>query len=284
MKKVAVLGSTGMAGHVIATYLEEKEYVIYNTSRSAANNKNSASIDACNIEELEKWLDKVDPDYVINCIGVLQNDSDQRPDKAILLNAFLPQKLAFKYKNSQTKVIHLSTDCVFSGATGGYTEDSTQDGTTIYDRSKALGEIRNCKDLTFRMSIIGPDINENGGGLFNWFMKQSGKINGYTKAVWNGVTTIELARAIDSAIKCDLRGLYHLTPQTPILKYDLLSLIGDVFDRDDIQIEPYDAFVVDKTLVNTRTDFDFIISSYPEMVVDMKKWVDAHRDLYGYRY
>src|SRR5699024_1115052 len=108
----------------------------------------------------------------------------------------------------KTKIIHMSTDCVFSGKIGNYKEDSLRDGETFYDRSKALGELDNQKDLTFRNSIIGPDINENGIGLFNWFMKQEGSINGYSKAIWTGVTTLTLAKAMDSALKEDLVGIY----------------------------------------------------------------------------
>ena len=101
----------------------------------------------------------------------------------------------------------MSTDCVFSGKTGGYDESSLRDGETFYDRSKALGELENQKDLTFRNSIIGPDLNEEGIGLFNWFMKQTGEINGYTKAMWTGVTTLTLAKAMESAVQQGLTGL-----------------------------------------------------------------------------
>lgn len=284
LKKIIVLGSTGMAGHVVSTYLEECGYDVYGTSRSVSNTEKSISIDACDLDKLEKWLDSIKPDVIINCIGILNKDADERSHTAILLNAYLPQWLSVKYKSTLTKIIHLSTDCVFSGETGGYTEKSFPDGKTMYDRSKALGEINNDKDLTFRMSIIGPDINENGIGLFNWFMKQSGKINGYTKAIWNGVTTIELSRAIDNAIKTDLKGLYHLTSKTNISKHDLIILFKETFDKKNIEIIPFDDFALDKSLINTRNDFEHTIPSYPDMIKEMKYWVDKHPNLYCNRY
>ena len=281
MKRVAVLGGTGMAGHVVATYLDETGYDVYRASRSSNETKKSRRIDAADFNSLGNWLDEVKPDIVVNCIGALQKLSDERPDQAILLNAYLPQWIAYKYKSNATKLIHLSTDCVFSGARGGYTEADTPDGVTNYDRSKALGEVNNNKDLTFRMSIIGPDQHENGTGLFNWFMKQSGTINGFTKALWNGVTTIELARAIDEAIRQDIKGLYQLAPLEIIDKYSLLQLFKETFKRDNVNIIPFDGFVADKTLVNTRKDFEFAIRSYPRQIEDMRKWILSHSEMYG---
>ncbi|WNR43881.1 sugar nucleotide-binding protein [Paenibacillus roseipurpureus] len=140
MKKVAVLGATGMAGHVIALFLEEKGYDVYRMSRSIANSDKNAQIDASDFTRLISWLDEIKPDVVVNSIGILQKEADARPDLAIQLNAYLPRKLEQQFKGSTTKFIHLSTDCVFSGETGGYTEDSFPDGMTMYDRSKALGE------------------------------------------------------------------------------------------------------------------------------------------------
>jgi dTDP-4-dehydrorhamnose reductase len=175
-----------MAGHVIAAYLEEKSYDVYITSRSAEDGEKSKPIDAADFASLEAWLKHIAPDVIINCIGVLPKEADAYPDIAILLNACLPQRLSRIFRDTKTKIIHLSTDCVFSGKRGRYTEKDDPDGTTIYDRSKALGEIVNGKDLTFRMSIIGPDRHEQGVGLFNWFMAQTGEIRGYTQAIWNG--------------------------------------------------------------------------------------------------
>lgn len=281
MKKVVVLGSTGMAGHVVARYLEEREYDVYRVSRSEMLGSKSIAIDVSDTFALEKWLDGVQPDIIINCIGLLQKACEERPDLAVMVNSFLPKRLEYKYIHTKTKLIHLSTDCVFSGSRGGYYEDDVTDGKTMYDRSKALGEVKNSKDLTFRMSIIGPDQDPSGTGLFNWFMQQTGSIGGYSKAIWNGITTIELARGIDMAIKADLTGLYHLISSKPIDKYNLLQIFKEIFNTE-VEINPVDTIVLDKSLIDTRSDFDFTVKSYLDQIQDMKMWVEKYRELYSH--
>lgn len=269
-----------MAGHVISAYLEEHGYEVFRTSRSEKNTDYTRAIDVTDFNALGNWLDAVEPNVVINCIGLLQKASEARPDLAVLINSYLPHWLENRYTGSTVKIIHLSTDCVFSGDRGSYLEDDFQDGRTIYDRSKALGEIRNQKDLTFRMSIIGPDIDARGTGLFNWFMAQSGEIQGWSKTIWNGITTIELARAIDAAVQQNLTGLYHLVPSEPIAKYDLLQLFKEAFERDAVQINRTDGMELNKTLVNTRSDFSFSVQAYPAQIADMYNWVVRHKELY----
>jgi len=269
-----------MAGNVAVTYLNGQGYDVHYTSLDAPDTDKSKALDATDIPAVSTWLDSVNPDVVFNCLGVLVKESEARPDIAVILNSYLPRYLEHKYKEAKTKIIHLSTDCVFSGTRGGYTETDIPDGETIYDRTKALGEIVNDKDLTFRMSIIGPDKNAKGVGLFNWFMGQSGVIRGYTKALWTGVTTIELARAVDAAIQQNLTGLYHLVPDGPISKYDLLLLFQEIFERTDIEIEPYDDFISDKSLINTRKDFGFKVRCYQEQIEDMRGWVNKHSRSY----
>lgn len=282
MKRIAILGGTGMAGNTAVLYLSDCGYDVYYTSLNAPNTDKSKALDATDIPALSAWLDDVDPDAIFNCLGILVKESDARPDLAVLLNSYLPRYLEHKYAGTKVKIIHLSTDCVFSGTQGGYKENDIPTGETIYDRTKVLGEINNNKDLTFRMSIIGPDQNKNGTGLFNWFMNQKGTIRGYSKAIWTGVTTIELARAVDAAINQNLTGLYHLVPDEPIDKYSLLLLFRSVFDRTDIEIEPYEDFVADKSLINTRNDFDFKVRDYKEQIIDMRNWIDKYHELYKY--
>ncbi len=284
MKRILVLGGTGMAGHVVSTYLEEKGYDVYITSKSAPVSQKSQPVDVTDFVALEKWISSVNPDVIVNCIGILQKQADDYPHLAILINSYLPHWLENAYRSTDTKIIHLSTDCVFSGRRGSYTENDEPDGATMYDRSKALGEINNNKDLTFRMSIIGPDRHDGGTGLLHWFMGQTGEINGYSQVYWNGVTTIHLADAIDEAIKQNLCGLYQLTPKEPINKYHLLLLFQDIFGKTDVQIKPFDGVILNKTLINTRLDFNFRIKTYEEQVRDMKDWVYNHKSLYGSRY
>ena len=284
MKRVLVLGGTGMAGHVIATYLEECGYDVYITSRSASLSPKSKAIDVTDFHALEAWIASIKPDVIVNCIGMLQKQSEASPHLAILINAYLPQWLANTYQDTDTKIIHLSTDCVFSGRRGMYREADEPDGATMYDRTKALGEINNRKDLTFRMSIIGPDRHEAGTGLFHWFMGQTGEINGYSEVYWNGVTTVHLAQAIDEAIKQGLSGLYQLASKDPINKFDLLLLFQQVFGKTDVVIKPLTGKTLNKTLLNTRTDFAFRLKSYPEQISEMKDWVYSHQTFYGKRY
>ncbi|NCU29259.1 SDR family oxidoreductase [Candidatus Saccharibacteria bacterium] len=279
---ILVLGAGGMAGHVVATHLIEKGYDIVTVSARNKLNNSTILLDATDTAKLRELLETNNFDVVINCIGILIQQSESRKDLASYLNGYLPHFLENFYKNSKTRVVHLSTDCVFSGKNAPYYENSPYDGETFYDRSKALGEIINNKDLTLRMSIIGPDMQKSGVGLFNWFYAQSGTINGYEKAIWNGITTIELARGIESAIDQGLTGLYHLVPNENISKYDLLSLFAKTFNKSDLSISPDVSVEQDKTLVNSRTDFSYSVPSYTKMIEDMKAWIEDHQDLYGH--
>lgn len=280
-KKILVLGSTGMAGHVMTAYLEEKQtYDVFNLAHKRKLNENTFILDVTKFTEFEEYLDKEGFDVIINCIGILNQYAEASKDKAILLNSYLPHFLQSKFKNLSTKIIHISTDCVFSGKTGPYTENSFKDGDSYYDRTKALGEIYDNNNLTIRTSIIGPDINYNGIGLFNWFMKSQGKVNGYINSIWTGVTTVELAKAVDMAIIKDISGLYHLVPEKSINKYELLLLFKDIFNKKDIYINKYNNEPIDKRLLNTRHDFDYEVPDYITMISEMKEWVLNH--LYFY--
>ena len=167
-----VLGSTGMAGHTIALYLHEQGHDVTAFSTKTFSYCNNINGDAANKSFVVSMLQDGNYDVVINCIGVLNQACDKEPSRAVYLNSYLPHLLVDTLRNSNTKLIHMSTDCVFSGKLGSYSENSFRDGETFYDRTKALGEVNDNKNLTFRNSIIGPDMKENGIGLFNWFMKQ----------------------------------------------------------------------------------------------------------------
>ncbi len=236
--------------------------------------------DACDSKALESVLGQHSFDAVINCIGVLNRAVDANPYTGIWLNSCLPHLLTELTANTLTRVIHLSTDCVFSGhESGDYQEDSFRSANTLYGRSKALGELNDSKNLTFRTSIIGPDNKVDGIGLFNWFMGQAGLVNGYTHAIWTGVTTIVLAEAIAVALGQNLTGVYHLVNGAKISKYQLLRLFNSL-RAVPINIQPDDRVCEDKSLVNRRTDFPFTIPSYEQMVADMGKWVVTHKALY----
>ena len=281
VKSIIVLGANGMAGHVITIGLREdkKNYNVISVARSSSEIKPTVILDVTDFNGLNSLIHSSKPDVIINCIGLLNKTAENNPDQAILINAYLPHFLESTTKNTKIKVIHISTDCVFSGEQGSYLETSFKNGYGYYAQSKALGELNNSKDLTFRTSIIGPELNENGIGLFHWFTKQNSEIMGYTNALWTGVTTIELLNAIKCALENDFVGLYHLVNSEKISKFNLLSLFNEVFCTD-LSIIPYDAYSVDKSLINTRSDFSFHVSGYKEMIIEMSKWIYNHKELY----
>lgn len=281
MRRVLVLGAGGMAGHVVSLYLRENGYSVDTLSASSKLDDKTYLLDVADLNKFSDFLSTKKYDIIVNCIGILVKESDARKDLAILLNSYLPHYLEHKYSNSKTKIIHLSTDFVLlANKPNSHAADSDNNSPSFYDLTKTLGEINNDKDLTFRMSIIGPVLKKGGQGLFNWFWQQSGKITGYDKVLWSGITTIELAKGIKAAIDQDLTGIYHLVPKNNISKYNLLQLFKKVFGRGDIEVRPNSDVVSDRTLTNTRADFNHFVSDYPTMVQEMKNWIKEHRNLY----
>ena len=177
--------------------------------------------------------------------------------------------------------MHISTDCVFNGARGGYTEQDYPDGKTFYDRSKALGELINEKDITFRCSIVGPDMNPKGIGLMNWFLQQKEEIKGYAKVFWTGQTTLQLAKTIEEAVRAQAAGLYHMVPATSISKCELLELFNRFLRKKEILIERDETFVVDKSLKRTNlADFDYVVPDYETQIRELGNWMREHKELY----
>lgn len=278
--KILVLGASGMAGHTVALYFKEQGYEVHAFARRPFPYCKWIQGDAFDIENLKTIVTTGRYDVVINCIGLLNQFAESAPEKAIYINSYLPHLIVSWLKDTFTRFIQMSTDCVFAGNTGPYDEESFPDGKSYYDRTKALGEVNDDKNLTFRNSIIGPDINENGIGLFHWFMQQNGSINGFTKAIWTGVTTLTLAKAMECAIRTDLSGLYNLVNNDSINKYDLLCLFNQYFRNNELTIKQSDKLVLDKTLLCKRTDFDFVVPSYEQMIIEMKEWVNNHKEIY----
>jgi dTDP-4-dehydrorhamnose reductase len=278
--KILVLGATGMAGHTVALYFKEKGYNVVSFSRTPFLFCENIIGDVFETEKFKSILIRENFDVVINCIGILNQDAVNYPTKAVFLNSYLPHFIVDILKNSKTKLIHMSTDCVFAGNSGPYFEASFCDGTTFYDRTKALGEVNDTKNLTFRNSIIGPDMQQHGIGLFNWFMQQRGPINGFTGAIWTGVTTLTLAKAMEKAIEQDLCGLYNLVNDQSISKYELLQLFNKEFCDSEVTINMQDKFQLDKSLKNTRNDFLFEVPPYDQMIKEMYDWIVKHKNLY----
>ena len=270
-----------MAGHLISLYFKEKGHNVVGFARSESKLLDSTIIgDASNMSLIKGMLEDGDYDAVINCIGLLNQFAENNKAMAVLLNGYLPHYLVEVTKGMQTMVIHMSTDCVFAGNDGPYYEDSLPNGTTFYDRTKAIGEFNNDKDLTFRNSIIGPDIKESGIGLFNWFMKQAGTIGGYTGAIWTGVTTYTLAKAMEAALNENLTGLYNLVNNESINKFDLCSLFNKHFRNGEVSINPDSRLQLDKSLRRKRNDFSFVVPSYEQQILEMREWVENHKDIY----
>lgn len=278
--KVLILGGTGMAGHTISIYFKEAGHDVTAFSRSKVDYCKNINGDITDFKSLKNIINEGQYDAIINAIGILNQDAEDNKSNAVLLNSYLPHFLSDTTKEMKTRVIHMSTDCVFSGKTGAYSETSFREGETFYDRSKALGELENDKDLTFRNSIIGPDMSEKGIGLFNWFMKQDSQSNGFIKAIWTGVTTLTLAKAMEQALKENIAGLYNLVNNETISKYELLKLFNKYMKDGQIDLLPSDKLSLDKSLINNRTDFSFKVPSYEVMVAEMKVWIDNHKEFY----
>ena len=276
--KILILGSDGMLGHVVKIYFEEKGYDVVCTTRR--DDKSELYFNITNsVSEIEKIIKRVKPDVVINCIGILNKVADEHKALAILINSYLPHYLDEISVENNFKLIHVSTDCVFDGKTGNYDEMSIPNETSMYGRTKALGEVINDRSVTLRTSIVGPDINENGVGLFKWFMEQEGEVGGYDRVLWTGITTIWFARCMEMAIENNLTGLHHCVNNDVISKYDLLVLFKKYFNKD-IVINHNPDVKSKKTLIRTNKSFDFGIPSYEDMIKDMREWVLNHKKVY----
>ncbi len=275
-----------MAGHVVKKYLSySSKYIIGELARTISLNKFTYSIDVTDLAALDQVIAEFKPAVIINCIGVLNKNAEENRDKAIILNSYLPHHLAKRATAYGARLIHVSTDCVFSGLKGNYLDTDNKDGIGLYAQTKALGEVDYDAHLTIRTSIIGPEIKSNGIGLLHWFLLNKAKeINGYTQAYWGGVTTLQLAIAIENAIEESLSGLIHLTNGVRISKFDLVSIFKEVFNKD-VFIQANDHYKVDKSLaVSAQTKLLGEVPSYEKMVKDMKSWMEENRELYRHNY
>ncbi|MBB3113623.1 dTDP-4-dehydrorhamnose reductase [Paenibacillus phyllosphaerae] len=272
--KLLIVGGSGMAGHLLVRYFRGLEgYDVVYTTRSAKDTE-GLMLEVTDSEAVASLVASVRPDVIINAVGVLNQDAEQHPLLAYQVNGLLPHWLRHQAEAVSARLIHVSSDCVFTGKRGAYTEQDQPEGVTVYARSKALGEVKDAGHLTIRTSIIGPEVREHGIGLLHWFLKQKGTVNGYARVMWNGVTTLELARAIEYAIaNPQIGGLVHLTAAETVSKLELLRLFQQHFDREDLTIVPDDQIFLDRTLVATRTDWQFETSSYDVMLQQLAQWM-----------
>lgn len=268
--KVIVLGGNGMAGHMITAYLKYKKYDVISLTRNSLDVESEKDRTRFFYGDAGK-----DCDFIINCIGVLGPDSNKDITRTIFLNSWFPHYLENVYSNTKTKVIHISTDCVFNGKRGWYIETDTPNESNIYGRSKALGEINNDKDLTLRMSIIGTEIKDhNRSGLLNWVINNpKNEIQGWRNSIWSGITTLQLAKHIDEYMqKPHITGIYHLVPHYTISKYHLVHYINEVFEcnKTIIEVPGKDE---NKSLLDTRNSTIFSPRpSYYEQLSQLREY------------
>jgi len=211
-----------------------------------------ADVDVENIDNLTRLFAVVHPDVVINCVGLVKQlpEADD-PLSAILINALLPHRLAQLCEVAGARLVHMGTDCVFSGAKGMYTEADASDAKDLYGRSKYLGEVDYPHAITLRTSIIGHEL-DGARSLVGWFLSQEGSVKGFKRAIFSGLPTVEIARLIRDHVipHPDLHGLYHVSTE-PINKFDLLTLVANQYGKS-IDILPDETFVIDRSLDSTR--------------------------------
>lgn len=272
-RKLLIFGGQGMLGHLLVRYFGEcSSYHVQYTTRDKQDPK-GLYVDARDSVLVDKVIEAVAPNVIVNCLGILNQFAEANPQEAYWVNGLLPHRIREAVERVGGKLIHISTDCVFSGNRGDYKENDQPEGTTIYARSKALGEVTGGQHLTIRTSIIGPEIRTQGIGLLQWFLQQQGIVKGYTHVMWNGVTTLELAKAIHHAIEHPFSGLLQLTAPQKISKYELLHLFQHAFDKRDVSIISDEEIRLDRTLINTRDDFTFEVSAYPIMLKQLADWM-----------
>ena len=281
--RILILGSSGLIGHQVYNYLKDNsDFSLSNISYRRKLNNETILLDARNEQNFLDQIKRIQPNYIVNCIGVLNIGAKQDSESAMFINAHLPHRLVKLADKIQAKLIHISTDCVFSGnKKSPYFETDERDGEGVYAKTKVLGEVFSENHLTIRTSVVGPEIINGCESLFHWFMNQTNSIKGYTKAIWSGVTTIELAKAVKWSIDNEITGLYHITNNHSISKNNLLQLFKK-YTHKDIEIIPIDGNETNKSFIDTRKLIDYKIPSYEQMISDLVQLIANNRTLYSH--
>lgn len=279
--KILVLGVSGMLGNAVFRYCsEDSQHEVIGSARSDSVRRNLpealgqrivTGTDVDNQDSLALLFATVKPDVVINCVGLIKQMADANdPLQAIPINSLLPHRLARLCDIAGARLIHVSTDCVFSGNKGNYLESDASDAKDLYGRSKFMGEVDYPHCITLRTSIIGHELN-SAKSLVGWFLAQQGSVKGYTKAIFSGLPTIELAHVIRDVVlpQPELRGLYHVAAE-PINKFDLLTLIAQSY-RKEIEIVADEQLVIDRSLnaQRFRTATGYVAPAWPELIQKM---------------
>ena len=276
-KKILVIGSSGMVGHVLVDYLSKNsDFEIFNLAKNFKINNDTITCDILDTQHFHQVINKISPNIIINSAGILVNQSRKNPLNAILVNSCFPHMLMEVADSINSKIIHLSTDCVFDGSSGNYDENSKKTPIDIYGKTKDLGEIVNNNHLTIRTSIIGPELKNDGTGLLLWLLKnKKNQVNGFKKSIWSGLTTLELSKAILHCVNYNLCGLLHIA-SSPISKFNLINIINDEF-KLDIKLKKVDGIVSDKSLVSIRDDFNYEVQSHHQMIHDLRLYYESNK-------
>jgi dTDP-4-dehydrorhamnose reductase len=279
---ILVIGASGMLGNAVLRYFSQIPgcTVVGSVRSEAALNKLPPTLrsrvvvgaDVDNEADLRELFAKVRPTVAINCVGLvkqLPHASDALA--AIPINSLLPHRLLKLCKGSGARLVHISTDCVFSGATGMYSEDDPPDAKDLYGLSKLLGEVSDSQAITLRTSMIGHELDGE-HGLVGWFLAQRGHVKGFRRAIFSGLPTVELARVIGEFVlpRPELHGVYHVSAE-PINKYELLKLIKRVYGVA-VEIDPDDNLVIDRSLDSSRfrRDSGYSPPAWPQLVQAMR--------------
>lgn len=260
MATILILGGSGMLGHTMFTELTALGHDVHATVRSTDTVKRlgmpeakiHAGVEASDMAAIEKLLDELKPNMAVNCLGITKQKLGKAEIiSALEINAIFPQRLAMACQERSIRMLQISTDCVFDGITGMYTEGSEDFAHDLYGESKRFGEVDGDGILTIRTSIIGHELTAY-KSLVDWFMGQEGSTRGFSKAIFSGFPTITLTRLLHSHIlpNSDLQGLYHVSVD-PIDKLTLLQLIAKVYDKT-ITIEEDQSVVIDRSLDSSR--------------------------------
>lgn len=283
-QKVLVLGASGMLGNaVLRVFAQSDDYSVVGSARSAGvlrllppelREQVICGVDVENTDSLVRLLTLTRPNVVINCIGLVKQLAEaDDPLAAIPINSLLPHRLARLCDVAGARLIHMSTDCVFAGTRGMYGEQDLPDAQDLYGRSKYLGEVDYPHAVTLRTSIIGHEL-DSAHGLVGWFLAQQGAVKGFTRAVFSGLPTMELARVMRDFVVPDagLRGLYHVSAD-PINKFDLLTLVAQAYGKSTT-ITPDDKLVIDRSLDSSRfrTLTGYQPPAWPELVRRMREF------------
>lgn len=275
---ILVLGASGMIGSTVLRVLSARnDWNVYGSVRdvgvkrffsASIGERLLGGIDVESQDSLVTVLDQIRPDVVINCAGLTKHKPEaEDPLVSIPINSLMPHRLAGLCKLTGARLIHVSTDCVFSGEKGGYVEDDFADARDVYGKSKALGEVDYPHAITLRTSTIGHELQSK-FGLLDWFLSQQGSCKGFSHAIFSGLPTVVFAQVIRDVVipHTELSGLYHVAAM-PINKFDLLKLIADVYNMV-IDIEPNDKLVIDRSLDATRFQLatGYVAPEWPELI------------------